>query len=344
MKKRNVRDLTGKDMEGSQQKPCEMSEFDKLVEVCRVACELYDQKNPNNFTISEILSSDKSSGKKPVSAHQETNKVSVFSSTTCRISADELLKGGGKKSKGETSMSSRYDEIVYVRRLLPDHDDQVVVTEEVLGNKRKCFDSKDGDFEYGDQVVKEKDLGKKRKCCDIKEEDSEYSETKEKKPRGNNRAREVVETAPLPVRFANEIRRLGGNDVRLLIQKNLYTTDLNPKQNRLNIPINQLREESQDFLTEAEKKKLDKRDANGKIVQSMLVPLLEPNLNRSNIKFKKWISNKSFWYVLCGPWTVMHTNNHLEVGTDLQVWSFRVNGDLNLALVSVPLPVPGMQQ
>ncbi|KAK1405224.1 hypothetical protein POM88_004829 [Heracleum sosnowskyi] len=283
--------------------------------------------NPNNFTISDILSSDKSSGKRPVIAHQQTSKVPVFSSTTCPISGDELLEGGGKRSMGETSMSSR--------RSLGDRNDQVVVTEEVLG---ECFNSKDGNFVCGDQVVIEKVLGNKRKCCDTKEEDSEYSGKKEKKPRGS---RKVGETAPLPVVFANEIQRLGGNDVRLLIQKNLYATDLKPTANRLNIPINQLREEAKDFLTEDEKMIFERRDADGKI-ETMQVPLLEPNLNRSIINFTKWNLKTSFWYVLLGSWTEMQKRNHLEVGMDLQVWSFRVNGELNLAVVKVP--VPGMQQ
>ncbi|XP_074369238.1 uncharacterized protein LOC141710574 [Apium graveolens] len=482
MKKGNVRYLTHKDLEGSEHKSSSMSEFDKLAEVCRVACELYDQHKQNNLSIFDThCAADKSLGKRLVGEYQETNKEKepVFScsracrisgeelfkgarkkcrggtssssryyeyayvrrswgdhgdqvvtekvlgrkrrcydlkdgafeyydqvvtervlgkkrncydlkdenfeycdqmgkervlgmerdcydkslekrpvtthhqesnkqpfssSRTCRISEEELFKGGCKKSRGETSSFSRYYEYANVRRSWGDHDDQVV-TEKVLRRKRKCYDSKDEDFEYYDQVMKERVLGNKRNWYDFKDEDSEGSEKNEKKPRSNNyKARNrIVETAPLPVRFADEIQRLGGNDVRLLIQKNLSATDLNPKENRLNIPTNQTREEAKDFLTEAENLSLDKRDAKGKIVP-MQVPVLEPNLKRSHIDFKKWVVNKSPWYVLCGSWTAMQTSNHLEVGSDLQVWSFRVNEELNLALVEVPLPDPEMQQ
>ena len=233
MKKRIGRVLTEKDMEGSEHKSSCMSELDKLVEVCRVALELYDQQVHNNVTVFDIRCSvDKSWGKRHVRSDQERNRTALFSSTTCRISSEELFKEGCKKSRGETSSSSYcYYEYGNVRRSWSGLDDHVV-NEKVLGKKRKCYDSKDGDFVYGYQVVNEKVLGKKRKCYDLKDQDFEYSEKKEKKARNNVNVRNnVVETAPLPVEFANEIQRLGGTDVKLLIQKTLSATDLNTCEN-----------------------------------------------------------------------------------------------------------------
>lgn len=58
----------------------------------------------------------------------------------------------------------------------------------------------------------------------------------------------------------------GDNDVRLIIQKNIIDTNVNPSQNRVSLPNNQLREEAKDSLTEFEKKTLDGRYANIGIV------------------------------------------------------------------------------
>ncbi|XP_074369236.1 uncharacterized protein LOC141710571 [Apium graveolens] len=327
MKKGKVRDLTHKDLEGSEHMLCYMSTFDKLVEASRVASELYDQHKQNNLSIFDThCSVDKSLGKSLVGDHQETNKEPFFSSRTCRISGQELLKGARKKCRGETSSWSRCYEYGNVRRSLSDHDDHGV-TEKVLGKKRKCCDSKDDDFVHLD--VKEKVLGNKRKSYDLK--DGNF-----KKPRIDNELRyKGVGTAPLPVEVANEIQRLGGNDVRLLIQKTLTATDLAQDKNRFNIPAKRVRQEAKGFLTEDEEKFLNQRYGDNSIV-GMQVPLLEPSLNRSEIKLKKWPMSNSFWYVLCTSWFQMQRNNHLQVGKDLQVWSFRVNGVLNLAMVKVP--------
>ncbi|KAL1821584.1 hypothetical protein ACET3Z_016453 [Daucus carota] len=273
---------TEEDMKGIEHKLPFMSKFDILVEVCRVASELYDQENKSN-------------------------------------EGEELFKRGLKRVEGESSSGFRGN----AGRSGSGLD---------RGKKRKYYGFED--FEVYEK--KERVLGKKRTYCGPKDEDFEYS-VERKKARKNNfkvRAR-VVEAAPLPGEFAAEILRLGGNDVKLLIQKNITATDLNASENRFSIPVNQLREEGKDFLTEDEEKTLDRRNAGNGIVP-IPVRVLEPNLKRSFINFKKWPMNNSFCYVLCGSWTVMQKNNRLQANTELQVWSFRVNGELNLALVKVP--------
>nr|GEZ41890.1 hypothetical protein [Tanacetum cinerariifolium] len=83
---------------------------------------------------------------------------------------------------------------------------------------------------------------------------------------------------------------LKGSDMKLVIQKLLYMSDLRKSQNRLNIPINQL--ETKDFLTDEEKTDLH----SGK---EIVVPLLGPTLTMyaEPMKLKIWPMGRTHNYV-----------------------------------------------
>lgn len=136
----------------------------------------------------------------------------------------------------------------------------------------------------------------------------------------------------------------GGTDLKLVIQKTLTLTDTERNQNRLLIPINQILNK---FLTENEEKYLmkDDDDNNNKKrnLNAINAKIIEPKdiYSWTSINFKRWEMKKkngattTCSYVLNKTWYKMLKRNGLKVGETVQLWAFRINGDLNFALVNV---------
>ncbi|KAJ7950580.1 Protein FAR1-RELATED SEQUENCE 5 [Quillaja saponaria] len=86
-----------------------------------------------------------------------------------------------------------------------------------------------------------------------------------------------LESQPeLPVEFKKKIEELGGSEIKLVIQKELFGTDLNPNNGRFSIPQTQILAE---FLTESEMAFLDQRQRNnqGRLC-GLDVLVLDPSL------------------------------------------------------------------
>ncbi|XP_059455770.1 B3 domain-containing protein At2g31720-like [Corylus avellana] len=122
---------------------------------------------------------------------------------------------------------------------------------------------------------------------------------------------------------------LQGSDVKMVIKKVLTKTDLDPSCNRFLISRKKM---SVEFLTEEEKENIVQKKEDGLHFQGMKVSLIEPSLKESSIWLKKWNVGKSMSYVLSSPWISVATTNGLDVGDDITLWSFRVDGRLNFAL------------
>ncbi|KAJ9553460.1 hypothetical protein OSB04_017505 [Centaurea solstitialis] len=124
---------------------------------------------------------------------------------------------------------------------------------------------------------------------------------------------------------------LNGSDMKLVIQKTLYASDLAKNQNRLNMPINQL--ENPKFLTDDEKELLD-RDGS-----SIEVPLFGPTLklHEKPMTLAKWHMKTTSNYILKTHWNHFVEANLevLTVNTMVQVWSFRRDEKLCLSLICV---------
>ncbi|KAK3040301.1 hypothetical protein RJ639_028216 [Escallonia herrerae] len=137
----------------------------------------------------------------------------------------------------------------------------------------------------------------------------------------------------LPTDVENEILRLGGSDVKLVIQKGLYATDVNDNHNRLSIPALTA---SKGFLTEDEEKRHENHNG---YVESVDVKLIEPKGGDPAIlSFRRWNMKKksgksSACYVLTSNWNAVKKRNGLEENMVIQLWSFRVQGELWFALV-----------
>ncbi len=146
-------------------------------------------------------------------------------------------------------------------------------------------------------------------------------ESKIKKSRTSKQTVKLDSNPPLdlPQEFKDEINAMGGSDVMLVMHKRLYKTDLAENNNRLSMPLRQVRA---DFLTEGEKVDL-------KVRKKIKTLLIDSRLKKSDIVLKQWnmkkdSGNTSSSYVLMTTWNQVCKDNDLKINDLVQVWSFRV--------------------
>ncbi|XP_058003626.1 B3 domain-containing protein At2g31420-like [Hevea brasiliensis] len=142
------------------------------------------------------------------------------------------------------------------------------------------------------------------------------------------------ETPPdMPDESWDKIQTKGGTDVKLVIMKQMFATDLNPHHDRFSIPFKQIRDSN--FLTEDEKSKLKEQKEN------IPVTLMEPCGDESKMLLRQWNLKSSSTYVLTTNWKKVLERNHqgssgkFKQNDIVQLWSFRRNGELWLALFKV---------
>lgn len=176
------------------------------------------------------------------------------------------------------------------------------------------------------------------------EDNKEQEEGKNKKNNRRVRVQADPITPKLPTEFEQKVKgELKGSDVKLVIEKELSKTDMEKHQNRLLIPRAQANVE---FLTEEEKATLNEKHGYHyigmevpmiywKTKELMEAPLMEPRLDSSTIWLKNWKSGNKNALVLASPWTKIATENGLEIGNIIQLWSFRVKQELHMALVKL---------
>ncbi|KAL4637989.1 hypothetical protein ACB092_03G118500 [Castanea dentata] len=175
-------------------------------------------------------------------------------------------------------------------------------------------------------------------------EDNKEQEGKNKKNNKRVRVQADPITPKLPTEFEQKVKgELKGSDVKLVIEKELSKTDMEKHQNRLLIPRAQANVE---FLTEEEKETLNEKRGNHylgmevpmiywKTKELMEAPLMEPRLDSSTIWLKNWKSGNKNALVLASAWTRIASENGLEIGNIIQLWSFRVKQELHMALVKL---------
>ncbi|XP_068316277.1 B3 domain-containing protein At1g05920-like [Pyrus communis] len=127
----------------------------------------------------------------------------------------------------------------------------------------------------------------------------------------------------LPEEFKREIERLGGTKVELVIEKQFTKTDLS-SGNRMSMPLNQI--VSISFLEDEDMEMLE----NG---ETMTVRLIDPGLVQGDINLRRLEMGKNLIYALRTQWGDVARKNKLKAADLVQVWSFRVNRALHLALV-----------
>ncbi|XP_035840902.1 putative B3 domain-containing protein At3g24850 [Helianthus annuus] len=133
------------------------------------------------------------------------------------------------------------------------------------------------------------------------------------------------------------VNEMKGTDVKLVIQKTLYTSDTLKTQNRLNMPLNQL--ETDEFLTEDERTIIESVVPKENTIE---VSLLGPTLEMYELKMEltMWHLLRTKNYVLKTNWHRFWFDNkrHLKEGSKIQVWSFRRDQQLCFAITCVEKP------
>lgn len=133
--------------------------------------------------------------------------------------------------------------------------------------------------------------------------------------------------SPLPEGLKQHIvENMGGSNCVLVIQKQLFFSDVNPQASRLLIPFSQV--ESHEFLNESEVECLNNKEA-------IKAPLVEPSMEEAEINFKRWDMRKKPMYAVTTSWNSIVKNNQLEVEDVIQLWSFRINSTLCFALLKL---------
>ena len=120
------------------------------------------------------------------------------------------------------------------------------------------------------------------------------------------------------------IEEMRGTDVKLVIRKEIQQTDLQTHHNRMSIPPSKL--VTRDFLTKGEENIIQNK---GNIGVSLIDPCLDLI---DNLSLRRWEMSKSFIYVLYN-WNWVVKKNNFKQGEVVQLWSFRVAGEMWLALV-----------
>ncbi|KAL7106163.1 hypothetical protein ACP275_07G094100 [Erythranthe tilingii] len=184
-------------------------------------------------------------------------------------------------------------------------------------------------------------------------EEQEYSDKKAKKRKSSDNLKKKKEAIgngpptppPLPEEFKKTIQEIGKGkniseeaEMKLVIQKGLFETDLAAGNNRLSIPFTRVRDHG--FLTEEEARFLTTRDRNNKM-KFKDVTIIEPSLRREKVKLSRWDMKKGNGkktcsnYVINGKWRHIVERNRLEPGDVVQLWSFRIDQELHFALVKL---------
>ncbi|KAG4952958.1 B3 domain-containing protein [Glycine soja] len=129
----------------------------------------------------------------------------------------------------------------------------------------------------------------------------------------------------LPSPFKEKIQEMKGCEVKLVMQKKLYESDLNPNQNHACFSI----KIANNFLTQKEESFLEEN----KMLAGMHVIVLDPSLRDCNMCFMK--GSRSCFYNLTNGWNQIVLQNDLKLHDILQLWSFRVSSCLWFALVKL---------
>ncbi|XP_058203069.1 putative B3 domain-containing protein At3g24850 [Rhododendron vialii] len=167
--------------------------------------------------------------------------------------------------------------------------------------------------------------------CEFGGEEEKYRAIKKranmKKVNNLVRKRKVVlpEITPdLPDEFKERIRNLGGAKATLVIQKVLEGTDVSANHGRLSLPRGKL----------VDKEFPSGEGINGKDVAEIEARLIAENGKEHEIDIRQWNMKNRIYNVVKG-WNEVVKEHKLCKDLLVQLWSFRVEGNLWFALVKL---------
>lgn len=128
-------------------------------------------------------------------------------------------------------------------------------------------------------------------------------------------------------------------DSKLVFEKTLSVSDVNPNQSRFLIPFKQLKRN--DFLTQEESSFLEQEEGNKGGKPGVEAFLVDQRSEAWSLVFKRWVMKKkessqkgTLNYVLNRGWNDIVKENKLKAKDKISLWSFRCDGVLCFSLVS----------
>ncbi|KAL6178153.1 hypothetical protein ACLB2K_049672 [Fragaria x ananassa] len=164
----------------------------------------------------------------------------------------------------------------------------------------------------------------------VRDFESKKPENTSKKKMKYSQPLASIQHQDLPEEFKRKIETMGGcsDEARLVIQKELYDSDLAPTASRFSMPRKQV---LCPFLEKDEEEWLEIRG------RELHITLIDPMVEEEDIFLTQWSYGygRSKSYVLRTQWNYVAAKNGLKPKDVIQVWSFRnkTNNKLHLALV-----------
>ncbi|CAA7025098.1 unnamed protein product [Microthlaspi erraticum] len=123
--------------------------------------------------------------------------------------------------------------------------------------------------------------------------------------------------------------------LKLIFQRKLFKTDVNPSESRLSMPYNELI--CKDFLTLAELRIIREDINNPKIKRGVGAILVDEKNVKHGVMLKRWETKNGSWnYALTCGWNDVVEANGLKLDDNISIWCFRWGGLLCFALVTRP--------
>ncbi|XP_057471150.1 B3 domain-containing protein At2g31720-like [Actinidia eriantha] len=177
----------------------------------------------------------------------------------------------------------------------------------------------------------------------VPDSESHYEEEVRAKKKVNTKTNVVLSNQPaeLPQNFQEYIRNLNGSEAVLVIEKQLYYSDVNKDSGRLSMPLNQVM--LTDFLSQGEMELLHNyREIKAKILSE---PPDQKEFMEQDICLIMWKMEKgpdqkkakkaNYTCNLRSGWNDVRKKNNLCKNMVVQMWSFHVGEQLWFALVTV---------
>ncbi|XP_010557102.1 PREDICTED: B3 domain-containing protein At1g05920-like [Tarenaya hassleriana] len=132
------------------------------------------------------------------------------------------------------------------------------------------------------------------------------------------------------------MREMNGYEPKLVIEKNLFKSDINRNLGRLAIPTNHVVEK--DFLTDTEERMIDEKCRLKTSDVDVVAVLVDPLLRKWNAVLRRWdmakdSGNCSSSFVFVSTWNSIVYANGFKEGDLVELWSFRSQGRLCFAFV-----------
>ncbi|XP_010558862.1 PREDICTED: B3 domain-containing protein At1g05920-like [Tarenaya hassleriana] len=176
----------------------------------------------------------------------------------------------------------------------------------------------------------------KRPLLESEEEKQSTQLKKRKKYDSGSTSKSPVPPREAPLWLLNVMREMNGYAPKLVIEKNLFKSDINRNLGRLAIPTNHVVEK--DFLTATEERMIDEKCRLKTSDVDVVAVLVDPLHRKWNVVLRRWdmakdSGNCSSIFVFVSTWNSIVDANGFKEGDPIELWSFRSQGRLCFAFV-----------